>query len=53
MGNRKDGAGVFLQRLLQRFPRIDIEMIGRLVKKQQIGLPVHQYGEPQTGPFTA
>ncbi len=42
MGDRDDGAGEVLQELLQPFDRLGVEVVGRLVEQQHVGLGQQQ-----------
>ncbi len=45
MRDRDDGAGEFLQELLEPFDRFGVEMVGRLVEQQHVGLRQQQAAE--------
>ena len=45
MGDQQDGVGVALQEALQPERRLEVEMVGRLVQQQQVGLGEEHGGE--------
>ena len=45
MGDRDDGARVLLEEALQPFDRLGVEVVGRLVEQQQVGVLEEQPGE--------
>src|SRR5690606_32407360 len=49
---QKNRAFVLLQQILQQLQRIDIEVVGRLVKHQDIGRPCKQACQEQPVPLT-
>ena len=53
VGHRDDGAGVHLQRPLQPGHRLGVEMVGRLVQQEQVGLGQEQPAQRDPPPLTA
>ena len=53
MADRKNGSGKIKQRLFEDFSRMDIEMIGRLVQKQEVRLLKQQTAQVEPGTFAA
>ena len=53
MGDIKHGAGVAVQGLLQNLLGDDVQMVGGLVKNQEIGLGEHQLRQRDASPFAA
>ena len=45
MGDRDDGAGVLVQEPLEPLDRLGVEVVGRLVEQQQVGVLEQQPGE--------
>ena len=52
MTNQKNASLVLLESALQFVLCVDIQMIGRLVKKQKVCLAVHQFAETHLGLLT-
>ena len=53
MGHRDDGARIHLQRPLQPGHRLGVEVVGRLVQEQQVGLGQEQPAQRHPAPLTA
>src|SRR5487761_1861487 len=51
--HRDDGAGIFGQKALQPSHRFGVEMVGRLVEQEQIGLLQQQAAQRDAAPFAA
>ena len=53
MGNIEDGSFIAVERILQDFLGSDIQVVGRLIQDEEIGLRQHQFGKGNPTPFTA
>ena len=53
VGDRDDGAGVLGQVLLQPEHALGVEVVGRLVEQQQVGLLQQQLAQRDPAPLTA
>ena len=53
MGDGHDGAGVALQELLQPIDRLGVQVIGRLIKQQHVGLGQQHAAQRHAALFTA
>ena len=53
VGHGDDGAFVLLQMLLQPLHRFGIEMVGRLIEQQNVGLLDHEAAERHTAFFAS
>ena len=53
MGHRDHGAGVFLEEMLQPSDRLRIQMIGRLIEQQHVGLREQQSAQGDPALFPA
>ena len=53
MGDHQDGAGIFLEMVFKPLDTFGIEVVGRLIEQQNVGLCDQQAGEGNAAFFTA